>query len=224
MPELNMKSLLFALLLLVGSVSAHAQMKNLKDSASYSVGLLIAQNLKSQGITDLNPEMIAKALADYLGSKPLAIELPAAQQLFNQYSTAIREEQGKAVKVEGENFLAQNKTRPGVITTASGLQYEVIRPGDGMARPTPTSQVTVHYTGTLIDGTKFDSSVDRGQPATFGVNGVIAGWTEALQLMTKGTKLRLYIPYNLAYGERGSPPNIKPYACLLFDVELIDIK
>jgi FKBP-type peptidyl-prolyl cis-trans isomerase len=136
----------------------------------------------------------------------------------------MREQQFKAVKEEGQKFLATNGKRAGVMTTASGLQYEVLTKGTGAKNPVATSKVTVHYTGTLIDGTKFDSSVDRGQPATFPLNGVIAGWTEGVQLMTTGSKFRFYIPYNLAYGERGSPPRIPGYACLIFDVELISIE
>ena len=142
-------------------------------------------------------------------------KLQAAQQ-------AKTAEQATKNKAEGDKFLAANKTKPGVKTTASGLQYSVVKEGTGK-KPTAESTVKVHYTGTLLDGTKFDSSVDRGEPAQFPLNGVIAGWTEGLQLMSVGSKYKFFIPYDLAYGERGAGADIKPYSALVFEVELLEI-
>ena len=137
--------------------------------------------------------------------------------------SAIAAKKNAGAKEEGEKFLLENKKRSGVMTTASGLQYEVIKMGDG-AKPGPTDKVKTHYHGTLIDGTVFDSSVERGEPISFQVNGVIAGWQEALQLMNVGSKYKLYIPYNLAYGERGAGADIKPFSALIFEVELLGIE
>ena len=153
------------------------------------------------------------------------VEIPAIQAAFEEINTQIqarREEEAKVLAAEGESFLAENALRPEVTVTASGLQYEVITTGEG-EKPTAESTVRTHYHGTLINGTVFDSSYDRGQPAEFPVGGVIKGWTEALQMMAVGSKWRLYVPHDLAYGERGAGASIAPYSTLVFDVELLEI-
>jgi FKBP-type peptidyl-prolyl cis-trans isomerase FklB len=192
------------------------------DSISYSLGVLIGSNLKNQGFTDLNAEAFTKGLMDVAGDKELSIDREQANLYIAGYFEAeASKANAKAQQVENE-FLVENGKREGVVRTESGLQYEIIESGQGNT-PGIEDRVTVHYTGTLLDGSKFDSSRDRGQPATFPVNGVIAGWTEALQLMKEGDRWILYIPYNLAYGERGAGEVIPPFATLVFDVELIGI-
>ncbi|MEM1214068.1 MAG: FKBP-type peptidyl-prolyl cis-trans isomerase [Bacteroidota bacterium] len=192
------------------------------DTVSYSLGVLMAQNLKGQGFDEVNTEDLAKGIADVIESNELQIDVQEANGIVQKYMAEKQAKQFAAVKEEGEQFLAQNALRGEVVTTESGLQYEVLNPGSG-AKPTPADRVKVHYHGTLIDGTVFDSSVQRNSPATFGVTQVIQGWVEGLQLMSTGAKYKFYIPYNLAYGERGSQPKIPPYAALIFEVELLKI-
>ncbi len=192
------------------------------DSVSYSLGVLVAQNLKQQGFENLDAQSFTQAMEAVLKGDSLKIDINTANQNVQQYM-----EKQQAVKYEGtinqgKQFLAENAKRPEVKTTASGLQYEVLQEGTG-AKPTANDQVTVHYTGKLLDGTVFDSSVERGEPATFGVTQVIQGWVEALQMMPEGSKWKLYIPYNLAYGERGAGQVIGPYSTLVFEVELLKI-
>ena len=206
------KGLLFIVLVLL---SFNLKAQSTMDSLSYSVGVVLGKSLKQQGIDQVDAVSLARAIEDYLGGKDLAIDERSASQNVNKY---LREKQAGA----GEAFLSENAKREGVTTTASGLQYEVLKEGDG-PKPKSNQKVTVHYHGTLIDGTVFDSSVERGRPASFGVTQVIQGWVEGLQLMSKGSKYKFYIPYNLAYGERGAPPKIQPYAALVFEVELLDI-
>lgn len=206
------KGLLFIVLVLL---SFNLKAQSTMDSLSYSVGVVLGKSLKQQGIDQVDAVSLARAIEDYLGGKDLAIDERSAGQNVNKY---LREKQAGA----GEAFLSENGKREGVTTTASGLQYEVLKEGDG-PKPKSNQKVTVHYHGTLIDGTVFDSSVERGRPASFGVTQVIQGWVEGLQLMSKGSKYKFYIPYNLAYGERGAPPKIQPYAALVFEVELLDI-
>lgn len=206
------KGLLFIVLVFL---SFNLKAQSTMDSLSYSVGVVLGKSLKQQGIDQVDAVSLARAIEDYLGGKDLAIDEKSAGQNVNKY---LREKQAGA----GEAFLAENGKREGVTTTASGLQYEVLKEGDG-PKPKSNQKVTVHYHGTLIDGTVFDSSVERGRPASFGVTQVIQGWVEGLQLMSKGSKYKFYIPYNLAYGERGAPPKIQPYAALIFEVELLDI-
>lgn len=193
------------------------------DSLSYSLGLLVAQNIKQQGFEGIDAESFAAALDDALQDKPTMVDLNTANQTVQAYMQAKQEAQFAEVKQAGLDFLAENAKRPEVQVTPSGLQYEVLHPGSG-AKPTPADQVQVHYHGTLIDGTVFDSSVERGTPATFGVTQVIQGWVEGLQLMSTGAKYKFYIPYNLAYGERAAGAAIKPFSTLVFEVELLDIK
>lgn len=199
-----------------------------KDKVSYMVGMDLSNGLQ-QIKGEIDPAIVAQALQDALkGGKTLltAEEALAIRQSFVQKMQAQMAEKqaaaGNKNKADGEAFLAANKSKPGVKTTASGLQYQVIKEGTGK-KPGPNDQVKVHYLGTLIDGTKFDSSYDRGQPAQFALNGVIPGWTEALQLMTVGSKYKLFIPSNLAYGEKGSPGPIGPNSTLIFEVELLEI-
>lgn len=198
------------------------QLTNNMDSVSYGFGVLIAKNLQQQGVDTLNVASFAKAIEDVMNGSPLQMEVDAANQLIQEHMAAQQAKQYEGIIKEGADFLAENGKREGVTTTASGLQYEVMTPGTG-ATPSASSKVTVHYTGKLINGTVFDSSVERGEPATFGVTQVISGWTEALQLMKEGAKWRLYIPYDLAYGERGAGRDIAPYSTLIFDVELLSV-
>ncbi|HBH05373.1 MAG TPA: peptidylprolyl isomerase [Flavobacteriales bacterium] len=189
---------------------------------SYALGLNIATSVKQQGIDTLNSEAMLQAFNEVLAGDSTRITFEESNQMIQEYMQSIADKQGEMAMEEGQKFLQENQKRPEVKVTESGLQYEVIEPGEG-PKPQASDQVTVHYKGTLIDGTTFDSSYERGQPATFGLNQVIAGWTEGVQLMSVGSKYRFYIPYNLAYGERGAGGMIPPYAALIFDVELISI-
>lgn len=192
------------------------------DKVSYALGMSIGHQLQQMNATDLNIDDFAQAIKDvFAGNAHLTdSEAQIAVQTFFQQKA---EEEAKAAKAEGENFLAENAKKPGVKTLPSGLQYQVLREGNGK-RPTATDQVECHYEGTLINGQVFDSSYRRGETATFGLNQVIKGWTEGLQLMQEGAKYRFFIPYNLAYGEQGAGQSIPPYAALIFDVELIKVK
>ncbi len=215
------------LLILAGLVNAQEKpvLKDQKDKVSYILGTDIGNNLKKQSIS-VNPKILAKGIEDALaGAKPLLTdkEIQETMMAFQKEVMAKQAEVAKKNKTEGEAFLAENKKKEGVKTTASGLQYKVIKPGKGK-KPKSSDSVTVNYRGTLIDGTEFDSSYKRGQPATFQVSGVIPGWTEALQLMEEGAKWQLFIPSNLAYGERGAGGVIGPNATLIFEVELISIQ
>ena len=199
-----------------------AILSNENNKASYGLGVLMASNVKSQGADSLDLESLTLAIRDVLQNKPLKLQQQECMPIVQQYMQAASSKKGEKVKREGITYLEKNKTALGVTTTASGLQYKVLTKGSGKT-PGANDNVTVHYTGKLIDGTVFDSSVERGQPATFGVSGVIRGWTEALQLMHEGDKWMLYIPQDLAYGERGAGAQIPPYATLLFEVELIKV-
>ncbi len=196
-----------------------------KKRLSYFVGLQVGQQIKNDGI-ELDEAAFVAAIKDIAaGAKPrlTQAELQATFQRIKQQREADAAKAGDSNRLEGEQFLAENKKKPGVKVTASGLQYKVITAGKG-AKPKATSTVEVHYRGTLIDGTEFDSSYRRGQPASFPVNGVIKGWTEALQLMQEGAKWQLFIPSELAYGSRGTGSDIGPNSTLIFDVELLKIK
>ncbi len=211
------------LFLLIGSISYQLNAQTKMDSLSYSVGVMMAQGLKSQNLTDLTPEDLAKGINDVLKDQTLAISKEDAENIFRDHLQAQKASQHTEAVAAGKAFLEANKKRPEVKTTASGLQYEIMKEGTG-TKPTTSSQVKVHYHGTLIDGTVFDSSVERGQPAEFGVTQVISGWTEALQLMPTGSKWKLFLPYDLAYGDRGAGPKIGPFSTLIFEVELLEIK
>lgn len=190
---------------------------------SYALGLVIGHNLKGSGISAIDAQEFAAAVKDVLENAQTRIDSRKAQQIVNKRLTAMQEEAGKAARETGEAFLADNAKKEGVVTTESGLQYMVLTEGGGK-HPAATDRVKCHYEGRLIDGTVFDSSYRRGEPATFPLNGVIAGWTEGLQLMGEGAKFRFFIPYNLAYGARGAGESIPPYAALVFDVELIEVQ
>ena len=194
------------------------------ENVSYSFGVNIAQNMKQQGMNEINADLLAKGITDYLAGGELQIQEDQIQNILQKYFKELQEKQFEGNIVKGKDFLAENAKREGVTSLESGLQYEVITEGTG-AKPSATDKVTTHYHGTLIDGTVFDSSVDRGEPATFPVNGVIKGWIEALQLMNMGSKWKLYIPENLAYGANPHPGGpIEPYSTLIFDIELISIE
>lgn len=203
-------------------MTTETNLNNEVDKLSYSLGLSIATNMKGQGFDTINIAVLSKAFNDvYKGATPLLNEQDANATIQAYMQKAQSEKGGKNV-AEGKAFLEANKSKPGVVTLPSGLQYLILKEGNG-PKPAATDKVTTHYHGTLIDGTVFDSSVDRGQPATFPVNGVIQGWIEALQLMPTGSKWRLFVPSNLAYGERGAGGSIGPNTTLIFDVELISI-
>ncbi len=208
--------------------------KNNSDSVSYAVGVRIAQSLKAQGFDNVNMTLFQKAMNDVAQSKtPVLADVAISeciskfQQKVNSGKEALQQKENatKAMvaKEEGKAFLGINAKRAGVITMPSGLQYEVIKAGTDNTHPALSNKVKCHYTGTLLNGFKFDSSVDRGEPITFPLGNVIRGWQEALQLMTVGSKWKLYIPSDLAYGDNG-PPNIGPGATLIFEVELLGIE
>jgi FKBP-type peptidyl-prolyl cis-trans isomerase FklB len=210
------------------TAATDAAPKSKKDRLSYAIAGNIAMQFSSQKI-EINPDLFAKAFLEiYKGGKPAMSQdeiMTTLKDFENEMKEKMQSEMQNSSapnKMAGKKFLEENKKKPGVTELPSGLQYEVIKEGNG-ASPTASSTVTTHYTGTLIDGTVFDSSVERGQPAQFPVNGVIKGWTEALQLMKPGAKWKLYIPSDLAYGDGGSPPKIQPGATLIFEVELISV-
>ena len=200
------------------------------DKLSYALGIGIGSQLAGMGAKELNIDDFAQAIKDVISGSELKVDNAEAQTLVQNFfqeqeakQQAAVAEAGKVAKAAGEAFLAENGKKDGVVTLPSGLQYQVLKEGDGK-KPSATDQVVCHYEGTLIDGTVFDSSYQRNQPATFGLNQVIAGWTEGVQLMQEGAKYRFFIPYNLAYGERGAGAQIPPFAALVFDVELIEVK
>ena len=230
MKSLQLTALAASLTVFAGGVSAQALVTE-KDKLSYAIGMNFGQSLKS--IPDVQKEIDLAVLmrgvtASISASKTSLTEAEAGQILqafsakMQQKTQAVAKVEGTKNKTAGDAFLAANKAKAGVKTTASGLQYQVLTPGKG-EMPKPNSQVKVHYRGTTIDGKEFDSSYARKEPASFPLNGVIPGWTEGLQLMNKGSKFKFVIPGNLAYAERGSPPNIGPNAVLVFEVELLEI-
>jgi len=199
------------------------------DKVSYALGIGIGHQLANMGGQELNIDDFAQAVKDVLGGKELKIKSSEAQQIVQQFFAEQeqkinkqRAEAGKAHKEAGEKYLAENAKKDGIITLPSGLQYQVLKEGNGK-KPSAKDSVKCHYEGFLIDGTVFDSSVQRGEPAVFGLQQVIAGWTEGLQLMQEGAKYRFFIPYRLAYGEGGAGSSIPPFAALIFDVELIEV-
>ncbi len=221
----------FAVILVASSGFAQqaTQLKDEKDKVSYSIGLDIGTTFKKQKM-DINLDTLNAGLRDAIsGNKPLLTD-EQVKETMTAYSKSMMEKQAAVAKetaakngAEGEKFLAENKSKEGVKTTPSGLQYKVIKDGDG-PMPKETDTVVTHYRGTLLNGTEFDSSIKRNEPATFPVNRVIKGWTEALQMMKVGSKYQLFIPASLAYGERGAGQDIGPNETLIFDVELLEIK
>ena len=194
------------------------------------MGLGIGRQLSQMGAADLNIDDFAQAVKDMIDGKEPQVATAEAQQIVEDFFRKQEERQRaeaaekyKGAKSEGEKYLSENAKKEGVVTLPSGLQYQVLKEGNGKS-PKATDKVVCHYEGMLIDGTMFDSSVQRGEPATFPLNGVIAGWTEGLQLMKEGAKYRFFIPYQLGYGERGAGASIPPFATLVFDVELIEVK
>jgi FKBP-type peptidyl-prolyl cis-trans isomerase FklB len=232
------KSILFVLIILsIGNVFAQSKKKSASqttaapaavklidqtDSLSYSIGIMVASFYKQQGITNINDAMVNKAIKDKMSGDSTLLTEQQCNQVLMGFIEKAKAEKAAAAKKQGEAFLAANKTKPGVTTTASGLQYVVLKQGTG-PKPALTDKVKCDYEGKLIDGTVFDSSVKQGKPIEFAVNGVIAGWTEALQLMNTGSKYRLFIPSNLAYGDQQMGSDIKPGSTLIFDVDLIEI-
>lgn len=192
------------------------------DKVSYALGLSIGNNFITSGIKNVDFESFLKGMQDVINGSPAAISYDDAQKLLNEYFGKLQEDRLDLNLKAGEEFLAINKSEPGVVTLPSGLQYTILKEGNG-PKPKATDQVKCHYHGTLIDGTVFDSSVERGQPATFGVNQVIPGWVEALQLMPTGSKWKLFIPSNLAYGKAGAGQSIEPNSTLIFEVEILEI-
>lgn len=192
------------------------------DKISYALGLGIGHQLKSMGIENFSVSDFAKSVEDVLEGRELAMSNTEAQQMLNTYFAEQQKKQAEQAIAEGKVFLENNGKREGVVTTASGLQYEVLTEGTGRS-PKATDKVRCHYEGQLLDGSVFDSSYKRGEPADFGLNQVIPGWTEGVQLMKEGAKYRFYIPYLLGYGEHGAGQQIPPYSTLIFDVELIKV-
>ena len=192
------------------------------DKFSYGLGMGIGQNLLSMGVKDMSVEDFINGISDVLAGNNTEITHAEAQKVVNEHFQKMAEEAYAVNKEAGEKFLAENAKKEGVVVLPGGLQYEVLTEGNGK-KPSATDRVQCHYEGTLIDGTIFDSSIKRGEPAVFGVNQVIRGWVEALQLMQEGAKWRLYIPYDMAYGEHGAGEMIPPYSALVFDVELIKV-
>ncbi len=194
------------------------------DTVSYSLGVSVAQNLKGQGLESVNTEVISKAIEDVYNEKDLLIELEKANQILQNYFQNLIKKKAEENLIAGQKFLEENSKKEGVVTLPSGLQYIVLKEGDG-PQPKLDDKVTTHYHGTLIDGTVFDSSVERGQPETFLVSRVVKGWTDALQLMKVGAKWKLFIPSDLAYGENPRPGGpIEPNSALIFEIELISIE
>ena len=192
------------------------------DKFSYAIGLGIGQNLLSMGAQGINVEDFAQAIADVLNRKETAISHNEAREIVNKYFMELEEKMNAENIEKGKAFLAENAKKEGIVTLPSGLQYEVITEGNGK-KPSATDKAKCHYEGTLIDGTLFDSSIKRGQPAVFGVNQVIRGWVEALQLMSEGSKWRLFIPSELGYGAQQAGEMIPPHSTLIFEVELIEV-
>jgi FKBP-type peptidyl-prolyl cis-trans isomerase len=232
----NMKTYFILFALMVTNLSVNAQvkqpakpvvkavnpLKNLLDSASYAIGVSVGSFYKQQGLTKLNTALITRAINDILSNKKSLMSEQEGTDVMNRYMTQLQEQKAKSVIDSGKAFLARNKKRPEVKTTASGLQYEVITEGTGI-KPAVTDTITAHYRGTLVNGLVVDASYDRGAPMTIAVNRLITGWTEGLQLMSVGSKYKFYIPYNLGYGSFDNGP-IPGGSTLIFEVELLDVK
>ncbi len=197
------------------------KLENELDSVSYALGINLANNVKKSGMTKMNTDAMGTAISATLSGDTVLMTEEESGKILNDYFSRLQKEEAERLSKVGREWLAENATKSGVTTKPSGLQYKVLKSGTGKT-PGATDKVTTHYHGTFIDGKIFDSSMDRGQPASFGVNQVIKGWTEALQLMKEGDEWELYIPYNLAYGEQGRP-GIPPYSTLIFKINLISV-
>jgi FKBP-type peptidyl-prolyl cis-trans isomerase FklB len=215
------RMLTLSLLLVVTSFS-HLKAQNLMDTLSYSIGVVLAENLKTQGFEKFDVNVLAQAMGEYLNGES-KISMDDAAEIFGEAMQQVQANKHIVNKEAGEAFLAENSKRKEVVTLPSGLQYQIIKPGNG-PKPTASDKVNVHYHGTLITGEVFDSSVERGQPISFPLSGVIKGWTEGLQYMPVGSTYKLFIPYDLAYGSREAGPTIKPYSALVFEVQLLGIE
>lgn len=222
-----MKKMLLLLTLAAMTSGLFAQTKvtltNAKDSASYAYGIVLANSIKRQLSSDLSSEVLIASLNAALKDADMLFTPEIANKIFSDYNRSVQARANEKIRMEGQQFLEQNKKRKEVTTTASGLQYEVVKKGAGTVSPKATDKVEVHYHGTLINGDVFDSSVERGQPTQFTLNQVISGWTEGLQLMHEGDKFKFFIPANLAYGDRSAGAKIKPGSTLVFEVELLKI-
>lgn len=215
--------ILFIVSIMSLQVITAQSLKTQEDSLSYSLGVMLATSLKGEGYTQLNLDLFQAGFAAATKGEPTVLSLADSEEQVRLGTQRMKMKQHEANKAAGEQFLDANKKRNGVVTTPSGLQYEVIKAGDG-PKPGPTDKVNVHYHGTLIDGTVFDSSVERGKPISFGLSQVIRGWTEGLQLMPVGSTYKLYIPYTLGYGDRAAGAKIQPYSTLIFEVQLLGIE
>jgi FKBP-type peptidyl-prolyl cis-trans isomerase FklB len=198
-------------------------LKNNSDSVAYSIGISIGSNMKKDGLDSLNLEVLKQGIESAIKGDSLLLNSQQSQTVIQDYLQAKQSQKSSANLEKGKKWLAENKKKPGVIELPDGLQYTVVKEGTG-PKPTANDTVRVHYHGTLIDGTVFDSSVERGEPAEFPVGAVIKGWTEALQMMSVGSKYKLFIPSDLAYGDRPAGPTIQAHSTLIFDVELLEIK
>lgn len=227
----KIQSLILLLCICAGSAFAQSKLITKRDSVSYAIGLNLGAQFRQQGLDSIDPYLLVQAINDYIGSRQTLMELDQSGKVITSYLQDVRKKQEEENKLkaqknidESTKFLAENKKRKGVVTTASGLQYEVLKKATG-ALPKATDKVKVHYHGTLLDGRVFDSSVQRGEPISFPVNGVIKGWVEALQIMPVGSKWKLYIPNELAYGTQPMPGSIiEPGMALVFEVELLAIE
>ncbi len=235
------RKLIITLLLIATAFTVNAQAKKKKmvakpskttvkivslsslDSASYALGQKVAESLKGEGVSGLNYMFLNKGMQDVFSGSSAMIDSYKSQTIIQDFITSSKKSKYDTTLKAGELFLKNNKLKSGIITTASGLQYQIIKDSIGGAKPKATDEVTVHYKGTLLNGKQFDSSYDRKEPATFGLNKVIPGWTEGVQLMSEGSKYRFFIPYQLGYGERGAGANIPPYSTLVFEVELLKV-
>ena len=206
------------------SNKSNSYFKDLRDSTSYALGVNIGQNLKAQNLDGIDALKLYKGLSDVLLKKTLQLSEADASRCVNTYVQQINRYKAGAVKRAGQKFLAENAKKPGVISMPGGWQYQVIKTGESAVHPTATDRVKCHYHGMLIDGTVFDSSVDRGEPMTFGLNQVIRGWTIAVQMMTVGSKWRIFLPSDLAYGDNAAGEKIPGGSTLIFEIELLGIE
>jgi len=206
------------------TAAAPAPFKTLKDSTSYALGVNIARNLKAQNLDKIDPMLLYKGLSDVLLGKIVSLSDADASRCVNTYVQGMNSKKATGVKLAGQKFLAENAKKPGIISMPGGWQYQVLKTSESKEHPTPTDKVKCHYHGTLIDGTVFDSSVDRGEPLSFPLNGVIKGWTLSVPMMTVGSKWKIFLPSDLAYGDNGAGEKIPGGSALIFEIELLGIE